>query len=161
MNTRMTLHRHFAFYASLLPALSALAASDFDLSTLPNGSGDLSAIVSQAQIDSIAAGGGPIYNQNVALISQTGNNNFASIDQAGNGNFLAITQIGNNNYASMAQTATATGSYLAISQIGDNNYTFVDPAYSFGSLISVAQANGGVGIAYQTTGGGTAIINQH
>ncbi len=75
-------------------------AGAFDVTTIDlasNTNGDLSAIITQANTAYKTAAGGPIFTQDVALISQTSDANVAVIDQdssGGTGDFAAIVQSG-------------------------------------------------------------------
>jgi len=103
-----------AVFVTAIIAVPAFAAP-FDVSTLA-GTVDLVAIVTQAETDYANAAGGPVYDQNVTLVGQTGNGMNTAVDQSnGIGNFIAIIQdASNHNNPGVAYASQAGNGNFAV-----------------------------------------------
>jgi len=115
--------KHFSHVIVAMIITTQVFAGAFDVATIEsssNATGDLGAIITQADKDYVTAAGGPVYTQNVALISQTSDADFALIDQKsgtgiGTGNFSAITQSGvAPSVAYIFQSGSGKGGNMAV-----------------------------------------------
>jgi len=111
--------KHFSHVLVAMLITTRVFAGAFDVSTIDpssNTTGDLSAIITQAEKDYITAAGGSVYTQNVALISQSSDANFALIEQAsGTGYFAAIAQSGvSPSVAYIFQSGSGKGGNMAV-----------------------------------------------
>jgi len=100
-----------AFAADYAVSALDVTATAFDATIVPGIAGTEIAAYAFA---------GAIYDENVAIIGQVGDNNFAVIDQdstAGYGNVALINQ---NN------AGVITGQVAFIGQLGNNNFAFIN-----------------------------------
>jgi hypothetical protein len=123
----------------------------------------LSLTVTGAQTTTVQAGLSSLCPYNTATLTQVGTDNLAAITQNGNQNDLTITQTGTNNFAAvdqigsvnvlvLSQTSTMTSTSLETVQLSCGGATFaVGQTLSFTVSVGACSQPGGAALALSAT----------